>query len=191
MSDTKKKTKANDTATQIVKKTRNRPDLANFGQEYMKPGDNTRYLRHALASFNLPPIDLDSNEQVEERVVWYFNHCMENDIKPGVVGLANALGVDRHTLACWKTEVRRGLNFERVALIKKAYRLIEEGWEIAVNEAKGNPANLIFLGKNHFGYVDEVKITASPVQPLGENLTAEEAAKKYQAALPNADFDGE
>ncbi len=45
-------------ATEVVKKKRkgNNPQL-NFGQEYVQPGDNARYLRHALATYNLPPID--------------------------------------------------------------------------------------------------------------------------------------
>ncbi|MFQ9473423.1 MAG: hypothetical protein ACLR0P_09955 [Oscillospiraceae bacterium] len=46
------------------KKHRNRPDLKNFGQEMVKPGDNTRYLRHALACWDLPPLDLDDDEAV-------------------------------------------------------------------------------------------------------------------------------
>ena len=35
----------NEQVTEIVKKRkRNRPDLANFGEEYIEPGDNSKYL---------------------------------------------------------------------------------------------------------------------------------------------------
>ena len=34
-------------AEQVVRRKRNRPDLANFGQEGVEKGDNSRYLRHA------------------------------------------------------------------------------------------------------------------------------------------------
>ena len=60
------------------KRHRNRPDLKNFGQENVKPGDNTRYLRHALGCWKLPPLDLDDDQAVEDRVWWYFNHCADD-----------------------------------------------------------------------------------------------------------------
>ena len=37
-----------------TKRKRNRPDLADFGNEHAEPGDNSRFLRFALASWDLP-----------------------------------------------------------------------------------------------------------------------------------------
>ena len=69
--------------------------------EQMKPqlekGDVGRYLRHALDGFNLPPIDISDIEQVKGRCEWYFNHCIEDDVRPTVTGLSNALGITRQT----------------------------------------------------------------------------------------------
>ena len=68
-----------------TKRKRNRPDLANFGQEYIEPGDNARYLRHALAAWDLPPIDISDPAQVEQRIKEYFAHCVQDDMKPSIV----------------------------------------------------------------------------------------------------------
>lgn len=89
-------------AEKIVKKKRNRPDLAKFGEENVKPGDNSRYLRYALASLDLPPIDISDPEQVKKRIYEYFQFCIENDRKPNMVGMANWIGIEPETLRTWK-----------------------------------------------------------------------------------------
>ena len=95
------------------KKRRNRPDLEKFGQELVKPGDNARYVGHALACWNLPPLNLDDDAAVAERIQWFFKHCIEDDMKPTVMGLANALGVSRQTLYDWSKGRRRGEKSDR------------------------------------------------------------------------------
>lgn len=144
------------------KRTRNRPDLAKFGQENVQPGDNARYLRHSLAIWKLPPLDLDDDKAVEERVSWYFDHCAKDDMKPSVNGLAMALGVSRQTLYNWATGQRRGEKSDRVDLIKRAYDLLQLQWEEYMLNGKVNPVSGIFLGKNHFGYTDKQEVTLRP-----------------------------
>ena len=55
-----------------TKRKRNRPDLADFGNEHAEPGDNSRFLRFALASWDLPPIDISDPKQVEQRIKEYL-----------------------------------------------------------------------------------------------------------------------
>lgn len=45
-----------------------RKDLSWSGNKELKPGDNSRYIRHALASWDLPPIDISDDAQVAERL---------------------------------------------------------------------------------------------------------------------------
>ena len=141
------------------KKHRNRPDLAKFGQENVQPGDNTRYLRHALACWDLPPLNLDDDGAVADRVVWYFEHCATDDMKPTVSGLANSLGITRQTLYKWAQGQTRGEKSDRSDLIKRAYDLLNELWEDYMLNGKVNPVSGIFLGKNHFGYTDKQEVT--------------------------------
>lgn len=142
----------------------------------VQPGDNTRYIRHALKFFNLPPVDISDPKQVEERILWYFNECAENDMKPGVVGLANALGVDRKTLLNWAKGTYRADS--HLHLIKNAYNFIENMWEQNTLGGKINPVGAIFYAKNNFGYTDTVQLEARPAAPLTD-LDPEEVRRKY------------
>ena len=184
---TRKTEQPHETITDIVteKKKRNR-DMSNWGQEYIEPGDNRKYISLALESMNMPKLDFDDVPSVQERINWYFRRCMEYDMKPGVVGLANALGVDRKTLWSWKTEIRRESNVALVDTIKKAYVMLEEMWENYMLNGKISPPNGIFLGKNNFDYRDEQQIVITPNNPL-ETGNPSEVRNKYIQALPESE----
>ena len=92
--------KKNSDDTTILEKVKKRSWVPNpqehFGEENVKPGDNSRYLRYALASLDLPPIDISDPDQVEKRIYDYFQFCVENDRKPNMVGMANWIAIDLH-----------------------------------------------------------------------------------------------
>ena len=161
----------------VAKKKRNRPDLAKFGEENCLPGDNTRYLRYALAAWDLPPIDISDEKQVEKRIGDYFTFCAENDRKPNMVGMANWLGVDKTTLDSWKRGEYRTQTHSPV--IKKACRVLEDLWQDYMQNGKINPASGIFLGKNMFGYKDQQDVVVTPNNPLGPAEGYAELAQKY------------
>lgn len=168
-------------AENVVKKKRNRPDLANFGAENVEPGDNARYLRYAMVSLDLPPIDISNPEQVQQRITDYFVFCAENDRKPNMVGMANWLGVDRDTVKTWKTGEYRSSTHS--AVIKKAINILEELWVDYMQNGKVNPASGIFLGKNMFGYKDVQDVTLTPGSPLGDQPSPEELQKRIEGTV--------
>lgn len=51
---------------------------------------------------------------------------------------------------------------------------------------KAAPPNLIFLGKNHYGYTDTTEVVVTPNNPL-QNLDEEAARKRIIDALPEPD----
>ncbi len=169
-------------ARQIVRRKRNRPDLEKFGEENTEPGDNARYLRYAMASLNLPPIDISDPKQVEQRINDYFMFCIDNDRKPNMVGMANWLGVDRDTVKTWKTGEYRSDTHS--AVIKKAVSILEELWVDYMQNGKMNPASGIFLAKNMFQYRDVIDIAPAAPAPLGESVDAD-TLKTYAAELPD------
>ena len=166
------------------KRTRNRPDLAKFGQEYVETGDNSKYIRHALATMNLPPIDIADPKQVECRIAWYFQHCADNDMKPTVTGFCNSLGVHKDTIRAWyHGEFRAGTH---QAIIKQAYSVLEELWEDYMLNGKINPVSGIFLGKNQWtGYQDKQEVVLTPNQGGVAALDPATIEEKY-AELPEA-----
>lgn len=152
------------------------PGKKKFGEENVQPGDNSKYLRHALATLNLPPIDIANASQVSERIWWYFHHCAESDMKPTVNGMCNALGIHRDTLHSWRTGEYRADSHQ--AIIMKAYRVLEELWEDYMLNGKINPVSGIFLSKNLFyGYADKQEFVLTPNNGISEADAATIAAK--------------
>lgn len=160
-----------------LRKTKKPPGLATLGQEYAQPGDNARYLRYAMASLDLPPINLDDPEQVKQRIQDYFDFCAENDRKPSMVGMANWLGVNRETLNEWKKGVVR--ENTHTAIIKRACGMLEEMMVDYFQNGKLNPASGIFLMKNMFGYKDVQDVVVTPNNPLGDAEVTPQLADKY------------
>ena len=171
--------------TQIVKKKKNR------GSDWMKelsadggdvqPGDNSRFVRWALASWDLPPIDISDPKQVEERIGLYFKHCAENDRRPQIVGMCNWLGISRDTLNEWvRGNVRAATHTD---IIKKAYAMMEEMWTDYMTYGKISPPTAIFLAKNWYGYKDIADVVVTPNNPM-QGLDADTARKRLIEAIP-------
>ena len=171
--------------TDVVKKKRGADWTKELTEDYAsEPGENTRYIRNALASWNLPPIDISDPKQVQERLRLYFEHCMENDHRPQVVGMCNWLGISRQTLNEWKNgDVRSATHGD---IIKKAYSLMEELWTDFMTNGKISPPTAIFLAKNWYGYKDVADVVVTPNNPL-QDMNAEDARKRLIDAIPAED----
>lgn len=154
-----------------------RRDLSTYGTQSNEL--TSRYIKHARNHANLPPIDISDIEQVENRINYYLDSCEKDGIKPTVSGLCNCLGIERTTLYKWyKGMFRKGTHQE---IILRFYKMLEEFWEIQMNEGKINPVTGIFLGKNNFGYADKQEVVVTPNNPLDdpEALSREEIERKY------------
>ena len=155
-----------------VKRGRGRPpgtknstpryDLMDRGAENREPGDNTKFLTHAMAVMNMPPIDISDVKQVERRINDYMELCAANDMKPTVKGFCNSLRISRTTLFDWRRGTYRADTHQ--AVICQAYDLLEELWENYMQNGKINPVSGIFLGKNNFGYQDKQEYVVTPNQ---------------------------
>lgn len=156
-----------------------------FAPINMEAGDNARYLAHAMAVMNMPKIDATDPKQVQERVDWYLNHCISNDMKPTVKGFCNALGVARNTLWRWKTgQFRAGTHEE---IIVRAYDLLEEMWENYMQNGKINPMAGVFLGVNNFGYRDVKQVNVTPVVDNQEETIDVATLEAKYAELPDCE----
>lgn len=153
----------------------------NFGEEGVEPGDNSRYLRYAMASLSLPPIDISDPEQVKTRIGDYFIFCVDNDRKPNMVGIANWLGVDPTTLSSWKRGEYRSSTHSPI--IKKAVMILEELWVDYMQNGKINPASGIFLAKNMFGYKDVQDVAITPNNPIGDLVDPKQLEEKFEGLV--------
>lgn len=130
--------------------------------EITDPGDNTKFLAHALAVRNMPEIDTSDPTQVKQRINDYFTLCVQNDVKPSVKGFLNALRVAKSTLWEWKQGNFRAGTHQQI--ICEAYDVLEALWEDYMLNGKINPVSGIFLGKNNFGYADKQEYVLTPNQ---------------------------
>ena len=173
-------------ATEIVKKKRNRgsdwmKELSEDGGD-VQPGDNSRFVRHALASWGLPPIDISDEKQVADRIELYFKYCIENDRRPQVVGMCNWLGISRETMNTWRNgEYRNGTHSD---IVKRAYGVMEEMWTDYMLYGKVSPPTGIFLSKNWFNYKDVADVVVTPNNPY-QAASDDELKGKYLTDIPD------
>ena len=156
----------------------------------LENGDNSKFMKVQIALFNMPDIDMEDKEEVAQRLSDYFQLYAENDMKPTVTGMALALnGMSRQTLRAIATDAPTGgagyktaLPRDIAALIKKAYRMMENLWETYMNSGKVNPVAGIFLGKNNYGYQDKTEYVLTPNTRDESDYSPDEIRERYIAA---------
>jgi len=173
----RKQPKSNSTE---ITTSRSLPPTA-FGQDQSEPGDNTKYLSHALTIMHWPMIDITDPEEVRTRIGEYFQLCVNDDMKPSVKGLENALRVSRSTIWEWRQGHYRAGTHQ--AIIREAYDVLEALWQDYMQNGKINPVSGIFLGKNLFSYADKQEVVVTPNQYQIQEVDMEAIEAKY-AELP-------
>lgn len=182
---------------QIVKQKQKRPKKSEQMSVHTEPGDNTKYLTVSLALAKLPKVDFTKPEQVEERLLQFFELHAQNDMKPTVMGMGLALGVDRRRLWEMKSGVAKGgttpydLPTATLDLIKKAYDILENLMENYTQNGKINPVSAIFLMKNHFGYQDKTEYVVTPNMQTDSDYNAEDIKKRYLTDGTTLDSDND
>ena len=177
-------TKKNDEVVEQIVKQR-RPKKSEQMQVQTDPGDNAKYIGVSLKLFNMSAISLKDPAQVEQRLAEYFQIQFEADLKPTVVGMAMALGIDRRRLWEIKAGAKMGGTSEydlptaTLVTIKRAYDFMENLWENYMQNGKINPVSGIFLGKNNFGYQDRTEYVVTPNTRTDSDYDADDIRSRY------------
>lgn len=152
--------------------------------------DNRKYLKHSMRFFTLPAVDLNKPDDVQERIAMYLDACAEDEMKPTLVGMCLALGIDR----VYFYKIRTGGTkycAETVNVLKRASDFLNAQMEAYMENGKINPVSGIFLMKNHFNYTDEQKVVVEPTQNLGDSIEQKALEDKYKEALPDIETSAE
>jgi hypothetical protein len=128
----------------------------------------------------LPKCNWNDPDELEARVKYFFEFCIERQLRPGVELLALCIGVSRISL--WKWQQAGGAKGEIIDRAKAVIAALLEQWSL---QGKLNPTTSIFLLKNHFGYRDEQTLEVTPVNKLEALPTAEQVVKM----IPQDDFE--
>lgn len=148
----------------------------------LEDGDNTKYLSVSIHLMNMPKVDLNKPEDVSARLTEYFQLHADNDMKPTVMGMAMALGLDRRRLWEIRTDVAdRNQDLPTLTrdFIKNAYKTMENLWENYMQNNKINVVAGIFLGKNNFGYQDKQEHVITPNTHSDSDYSADDIRKRY------------
>ena len=172
-----------DAVTDIVKKKRTRPDRTEALTPHCEPGEISRMLKQAMTISHWPEIDTNKAEDVASRIDLYHTFCIENDIKPDMVGMALAIGVDRTTLWKWENGVESNKPQAVRNVIKRGREINELMMSQMMQNGRINPVVGIFLLKNSHGYKDQQDVVITPNNPL-EAADPTQARNKYIQALP-------
>jgi len=164
----------------MAKRSVSRPHHPNWAVE----GSNAKaiYISQEIGSWEKP--DLQDPKSVSDRLYKYFMFMAENDSKPLVSGLAQALGIDRHQLreiACnvqGTTGIRK-VNNATQEIIADAYQSLETAFEYNFINGKINPVTGIWISKNHFGYRDKQEVEIVHKDPLGSPIDREALEQRY------------
>ena len=175
-----------DVVTDIVKQKRKRPDRTEALTPNCEPGEISKMLGQAVTISHWPPFDTNDPQQMSQRIDLYHQYCIENDIKPDMVGMALAIGVDRSTLWRWENGVESNKPQSVRNVIKKGREINELMLSQMMQNGRINPVVGIFLLKNSHGYKDQQDVVITPNNPL-DTVDSEQARQKYVQALPEAD----
>jgi len=144
----------------------------------------SRLLKETLATYDLPKVK--SDEELKERLAWYFKHCAETGEKPTVEQMAQVTGYTMSTVWDWETGRRHGFSTETADIIKKAKEFLRTFDAKLLLEGAINPVSYIFRAKNYYGMKDQQEYVLTPNQPLGAESDPDKMAQKYKMALPEA-----
>ena len=150
------------------------------GQEAPDPAETADKLRQLIKLGTLPRVDTQDPEAVQDRIVEYFQRCIDDGVLASIGGLSLALGLERTTL--FKIRRREFRKPQAVyELIDMACNIINAQYEETMQEGKINPLAGIFLMRNNFGYTntDDTSIVSS----TAPEKTPDEIKQKYDKLL--------
>ena len=122
-------------------------------EEELKREWNRSMIMHIRRVHNIPKPSVQFPDTIRRACEQYFDICEEDGVKPSVAGLSVALGVNEDTLLQW---VRGEVSIESADVIKQYFSFLQVFDETALKDNQTNAVGSIFMGKQHYGYKDEV-----------------------------------
>lgn len=115
----------------------------------------------------------EQDEAFEQRIIKFFDYCIEKELRPTIEGFCAACGISRDTYNYWKNGNIK-VSDRRIAAIEKLegvlLALLSE-WSLNGNV---NPVIAIFNLKNNYNYKDQVEHQIAPAQTLLEKAKSPE-----------------
>jgi hypothetical protein len=133
-------------------------------------------------AFDAPP---KSDEELCDRLNWFFKTCAETNQLPTVEKMCLALSWSRQHVFEMEVGNRPGFSPDTSDILKKAKNLIASLDAELAQEGKIQPVVYMFRAKNYYGMKDQQDVVLTPNQ--GENLPDRATIEAKYAELPEPD----
>lgn len=158
-----------------------------FGEGYIGPPDQKEQLiskcvKQTLRTYLMPRVQND--EELEQRLAEYFQHCADTGERPTVEQLYQCTGWPLNTVSDWEYGKNKGFTPDTALIIKKAKAFLRVFDAKMVAEGALNPVVYIFRAKNYYGMKDQQDVVLSPSSPFGSEPDEKQLAADYLKALP-------
>ena len=142
--------------------------------------ENSNLIDLVKESFDCKRPDLNNPDDVNRAIAEYFERCNNHGVRPGNMGLYNALGLTRVEVNDILNGRSRKANPHLVNTLKKVKGIMAEYRETLGSQGKLSPPVLIFWQKNHDGFEDVQKVDVTADMPKPAQSPDEIAAEIEQ-----------
>lgn len=145
---------------------------------------NAQLLEHVFKYWNLPTAKTD--DEIAQRVEFYFNDCYRHKLKPTLEGVALAIGITTETLRSWSEKESKS-EFDRFTIAKRIRQVLADFDASLLINGKMNPVAYIFRSKNLYGMKDQTETIVKKDSELGEKKTPDELLEIIDANVVETD----
>lgn len=145
-----------------------------------------KVLHNAVEFFNVGLKQVKNNEELCERLNYYFAECERTQQLPTVEKMCLCIGYPRSTVLDWETGAHRAnwVNEATSIIIKKAKEILAAIDAELAQEGKIQPVIYVFRSKNFYGMKDVTETVLTP--GMQTERTADELIKESKL-LPNGE----
>lgn len=137
-------------------------------------------IENNLAFFNVGMNPVKTDEELAERLNFFFSTCAETQQLPTVEKMANCLGYHRSTLNDWEHRKSRGLGDYTADIIKKAKQILASMDAELAAEGRIQPVVYMFRSKNFYGMSDTQELVLTPNGQRLSDSDYQEVADRYK-----------
>ena len=105
---------------------------------------------------------VSSDEEMCDRLNWFFSECARTQQIPNIEKLSNALGYHRNTLLDWENGNTGGFSPYTKDIIKQAKQILASIDAELAQEGKTQPVVYMFRAKNFYGMKDQQDVVLTP-----------------------------
>ena len=105
---------------------------------------------------------VSSDEELCERLNWFFSECARTQQVPNIEKMSNAIGYHRNTLLDWESGHNNGFSPFTKDIIRQAKQILASIDAELAQEGKSQPVVYMFRAKNFYGMRDQQDVVVTP-----------------------------